>query len=59
MARRHKATLTLGSGVVKTALEALLEARVWVGRAELCACDVRAGLGLGVALYVKNYSQNG
>ena len=32
----------------ETALEALLEARVWVGRGELCACDVQAGLGLGV-----------
>ena len=32
----------------ETALEALLEARVWVGRGELCACNVQAGLGLGV-----------
>ena len=38
----------LGDGVETIALEALLEARVLAGRAELCACDVQAGLGIGV-----------
>ena len=32
-------------------------ARVLAGRAELCACDVQAGLGIGVRS--KNYSQYG
>ena len=47
--RRSTASkLVVGDGVETIALEALLEASVLAGRAELCACDVQAGLGIGV-----------